>query len=198
MPNKYSHALVVSRYESKGFIASSQSPSAPRRASHSSQYSYSLSTGSSYHVATPPLHDVPGLSCDSSATSTASSLDDVPPRPLHSATSSVVTEIYAPQSPSFPSEALSTLPEADRTPKEQSKEQPLPLPSGEQPPFDDPPQLPPSVSRFSSFHSFSALLNPTPPERRKKRSHNRPRHETPPERIAHPASPTTTTTTSSS
>ncbi|KAL8900288.1 MAG: hypothetical protein Q9207_005764, partial [Kuettlingeria erythrocarpa] len=202
MPNKYSHALVLSRYESKGFITSSRPPPAPRHTSPSSHHSYSLSTGSSNHAATPPLHAVPGLSYDSSATSTASSLDDVPPRPLHSANSSVVTEIYAPQSPSFPPEALNTLPEADHTPKEQpkeqSKEQSLHLPADEQPPFDDPPQLPPSVSPFSSFHTFSALLNPTLRERRKKRSHTRPRHETPSERIAHPASPTATSSSSSS
>ncbi|KAL8930131.1 MAG: hypothetical protein Q9208_000748 [Pyrenodesmia sp. 3 TL-2023] len=186
MPNKYSHALVLSHYESKGFIALPRRPLSPRPVSHIS-HSYRRNNGSSQSAATPPLNAVPGLTCDSSTTSTASSVNDVPLRPLHSAPSSVLTQVYAPQSPSFPADEPSTLPEADLMQKEPS----LPPRLGKQPPLDAPPQPPLSTSRFSSFHYFSALFNPSPPERQKKRS-RRHQHGTPSEQIAHPAPPTVT------
>lgn len=189
MPNKYSHALVLSHYESKGFIDSPRRPPSPRYASHFS-HSYRPNTGSSQSAATPPLSAVPGLTCDSSTTSTASSLKDIPQRSLHSVPSSVVTEVYAPQSPSFPADEPSTVPEADRMQKERSLPSRLP----EQPPLDIPRPPPSSTSRFSSFHYFSAFLNPPPRERHKKRSH-RHHHETPSEQTAHPATPTVTSRT---
>lgn len=169
MPNKYSHAFVLSRYEARGFISPYQSFHSP------DDSEYQLSIPSTDGAASPPLTAVPVLSSDSSTASSNSSLGDPPTRPIHSASSSVVTEIYAPQSPaqSPPSSPIAPFDKAPAIQQEEEEEdfslsspRNEPAPS-EPPPFE--PLRPPS--RFSSYHNFSAFFNPPPaPERRKRPS----------------------------
>ncbi|KAL8648698.1 MAG: hypothetical protein Q9210_004824, partial [Variospora velana] len=111
MPNKYSHALVLSTYESKGLI---DLPPHPSLLHHLLRPPPSSST-SDDAAATPPLSALPGLAAseNSSSASTTSSLDLHPASraklPAHSATSSIVTEIYAPTGSPLPFEARRTV-----------------------------------------------------------------------------------------
>ncbi|KAI4128472.1 MAG: hypothetical protein LQ338_002702 [Usnochroma carphineum] len=172
MPNRYSHALVLSHYEARGFIALPQPSLSPSQSRFKLDWSQSNRDSS----ATPSLNALPALSSDSSTTSTASSLDEVPPRPLHSASSSIVTEIYAPQSPSYPPGASSKDPQ-ERQDEERPPAPPTPDPSKQSPP-ENPPTLPPSVSRFSTFHNLSAFLHASASQRRQKiRSYKRHSHK---------------------
>ncbi|KAL8733316.1 MAG: hypothetical protein Q9166_002140 [cf. Caloplaca sp. 2 TL-2023] len=152
MPNhRYSHALVLSYYETIGFISLPHPPFTPPPASPSSTDFHLRVPSSSNDTHTPSVGAVPALS-DSSTTSTASSLDDPVTRPLHSASSSIVTEIYAPQSQS----ADATSPVFD--PAEDDLPDTLPSP----PAYKNPPQQqsPPPLpkSRYSSFHDLSPFL----------------------------------------
>ncbi|KAI4140220.1 MAG: hypothetical protein L6R39_005894 [Caloplaca ligustica] len=167
MPNRYSHAFVLSRYEAKGFIdLPYPSPSPPSTSQPS--LDYRLSTRSSGAATTPSINAVPGLSSDSSTTSTStvSSLDEVPSRLLQSASSSIVTEIYAPQEPSFEPEAID--PTTEEQPVQQEEPSLLSPPSKQPPAEQSPPR---TTSRYSFIHSFSALLNPPQrPKRHQQRS----------------------------
>ncbi|KAL8829010.1 MAG: hypothetical protein Q9170_006359 [Blastenia crenularia] len=172
MPNKYSHAFVLSCYEARGFISLPHN-SIPSFASSD----YDLSLASTENAATPPLTALPALSSDSSTTSTASSLDDPPAKLQHSATSSIVTEIYAPQdlarSPSIgPASPLPGTPIEEH--QIQEDERSLASPLFNESPLPSP--LPPSKSRFSSAHDFSAFVNPLPPRRRSSRHPNGKHH----------------------
>ncbi|KAI4172269.1 MAG: hypothetical protein LQ343_003704 [Gyalolechia ehrenbergii] len=170
MPNRHSHAFVLSRYEARGFFSlphySNQSPSISE---------YDLSLPDPANPATPSLNAVPALSSDSSTTSTASSLGDPPPEPLHSASSSIITEIYAPKSPAQ-SPPTSPIAEVDEAPARHHDQEDISWfsPISEQPRHDSPP--PPSTSRFSSLHDFSAFLNPLPPPKRHKRHSDKYQH----------------------
>ncbi|KAI4180077.1 MAG: hypothetical protein L6R41_007480, partial [Letrouitia leprolyta] len=165
MPNRYSHAFVLSRYEARGFISPSyESYHSPESSEHG------LSLPSTDGAASPPLTAVPALSSDSSTTSTISSLGEPPAKPLHSASSSIITEVYAPQSPA---QSLSSSPvtQLEKAPARQHKEElneedvSSNLPRSEIPPCEPPRP----ASRFSSFHNFSAFLNPPPPPERRRR-----------------------------
>lgn len=144
MPNKYSHASVLSRYETRGFIAP---PPASFSQSESDLYA---ANGGDDHDA-PSLNAVPALS-DASTTSTASSSGEPPRQPSHSASSSMVTEIYAPQeSPLDPIDTTYTPTEA--IPQESRPA----FPTSKTPP---PPSFPPPPkSRFSSYHDLSPFIS---------------------------------------
>ncbi|KAL8817012.1 MAG: hypothetical protein Q9223_004082, partial [Gallowayella weberi] len=151
MPNRYSHALVLSHYEAQGFITLPHRPVTPLPTSPlCSDFDLHFSS-SSNAAGTPSLHAVPVLS-DTSTTSTASSPHDPAARePLHSASSSIVTEIYAPQSPvivaASPLVAL-----AEDRPQEV-----LPSPPAKQ---LERQQVPGSAkSRFSSSYDLSSFIS---------------------------------------
>ncbi|KAL8987216.1 MAG: hypothetical protein Q9177_003551, partial [Variospora cf. flavescens] len=208
MPNRYSHALVLSTYESKGLIDLPPHPSLHHLSLHPffpSSTSDDATAAAATTTTTPPLNALPGLAAseNSSTTSTTSSLDLHPASrraglpPQHSATSSLVTEIYAPPTGSpLPFEGRTTVIAAEEEdghlielPPPPGKKQlsqgggplsqiasielppPPSPPSSKQPP---PPERPPSkvTSRFSSLHNFSAFLDPLPrAKRHRKRSH---------------------------
>ncbi|KAL8719624.1 MAG: hypothetical protein Q9225_003398 [Loekoesia sp. 1 TL-2023] len=173
MPNKYSHAFVLSSYQAHGFISL---PDQSLPSYNSPQYNPSIS--STENTATPPLTAVPALSSDSSTTSTASSLDDPPTRPQHSAScSSIVTEIYAPQS-----QYIETIDTSEKPPvQQQVKEEPSSHdPSNQEPPPEQPPLPLPSTSRFSSLHNFSPFLNPSQLSKRHKKRSQKQHHNPPP------------------
>ncbi|KAL8681674.1 MAG: hypothetical protein Q9186_002191 [Xanthomendoza sp. 1 TL-2023] len=153
MPNKYSHAFVLSRYEAKGFITLPHPPITPPPASSlCSDFDLHVSSSSSSNtVGTPSLNAVPVLS-DSSTTSTASSLDDPVREPLHSASSSIVTKIYAPQSPVIVTTPPTVVPVEDR-PKEVLPSPP-PEKQLERQPLPEPPK-----SRFSSSYDLSSFIS---------------------------------------
>ncbi|KAL9019318.1 MAG: hypothetical protein Q9185_003396 [Variospora sp. 1 TL-2023] len=203
MPNRYSHALVLSTYESKGLIDLPPNPSLHHLSPHPFLPSSTSDDAAAAAAATttPPLNALPGLAAseNSSTASTTSSLDLHPPSrkaglpPQHSATSSLVTEIYAPPtgSPLLPLEGRPTVIAAEEEDghlielppfppgKKQLSQAGGPLsqiasielppppspPSSKQPP---PPERPPSkaTSRFSSLHNFSAFLDPLPRAKR--------------------------------
>lgn len=144
MPNKYSHASVLSRYETRGFIAP---PPASFSQSESDLYA---ANGGDDHDA-PSLNAVPALS-DASTTSTASSSGEPPRQPSHSASSSIVTEIYAPQDSSLdPIHTTCILTEAIP-----QKARPA-SPTSKTPP---PPSFPPPPkSPFSSYHDLSPFIS---------------------------------------
>ncbi|KAL8711651.1 MAG: hypothetical protein Q9220_004061 [cf. Caloplaca sp. 1 TL-2023] len=151
MPNKYSHASVLSHYESRGYIAPSYQ-AIERRPSSPSSTDYDLYALPSGNTTPSSFNTVPALS-DSATTSTTSSQEEEP-RPnqsLHSASSSIVTEIYAPQSqPSSP------------VPQESSLHEKVADTATQSPILEDLPQSPrqssPPRSRFSAFHDFSPFL----------------------------------------
>ncbi|KAL9582350.1 MAG: hypothetical protein Q9212_003352, partial [Teloschistes hypoglaucus] len=173
MPNRYSHASVLSYYESRGFISypdkghSSPSPSA-------SLVSFDLDEAyDADNAATPPLTAVPPL-CDASTNSTkskASSFENVPAKPLHSASSSIVTEIYAPGTPlqsPFLGPALSTE-IAPKEPKSTIDSKPPDLQLKEEPIFQD--HSHPNL-RYSSAQYFPALYNQPRPSKKQKTAHD--------------------------
>ncbi|KAI4107068.1 MAG: hypothetical protein LQ339_002764 [Xanthoria mediterranea] len=136
MPNKYSHASVLSRYETRGFIALPPDL-------------YAANGGDDQDA--PSLNAVPALS-DASPTSTASSSGEPPRQPSHSASSSIVTEIYAPQDSSLdPIHTTCILTEA--IPQEARPASP----TSKTPP---PPSFPPPPKpRFSSYHDLSPFIS---------------------------------------
>ncbi|CAO1601015.1 MAG: hypothetical protein LQ349_003636 [Xanthoria aureola] len=144
MPNKYSHASVLSCYETRGLIAP---PPAPYSPSESDLYA---ANGGDDHDAPSP-NAVPALS-DASTTSTASSPSEPPRQPSHSASSSIVTEIYAPQE--FSLDPIRTA----YTPTEAIAPEARPAsPTSKTPP---PPSFPPPPkSRFSSYHDLSPFIS---------------------------------------
>ncbi|KAL8861179.1 MAG: hypothetical protein Q9178_002395 [Gyalolechia marmorata] len=152
MPNKYSHAFVLSRYETRGFIT------LPHRLLDPSPTPFSPSEfdlyDSKYSDATdaPSLNAVPALS-DSSTTSTASSLDEPTTQPLHSESSSIITEIYAPKSP-----ALDPISSTIVSIKENPRETLSDPPPDKQILPQSPPPHPPPKSRFSTFHDLSHFI----------------------------------------
>ncbi|KAI4198648.1 MAG: hypothetical protein LQ350_005120 [Teloschistes chrysophthalmus] len=175
MPNRYSHASVLSHYESRGFISypdkgrSSPSPSA-------SLLSFDLDEAyvEADNTATPPLTAVPPLchASTNSTTSPASSFETVPSKPLHSASSSIVTEIYAPGSPVVapiigPTLPTKTAPDASKSfndskpPDRQPREETL---------FQNP-NFQPNL-RYSSAHYFPALCNQPRPSKKQKTAHD--------------------------
>ncbi|KAI4099941.1 MAG: hypothetical protein L6R37_005737, partial [Teloschistes peruensis] len=167
MPNRYSHASVLSYYDSRGFISypdqSRSSPSPP-----ASILSFDLDKAyDADHSATPPLTAVPAL-CDASTNSTNSSFETVPSKPLHSASSSIVTEIYAPGSPVQPPYIESVLP--TRTAPEESKSinhsKPPDVQPEEEPSFQNPYFQ--SNLRYSSAQYFPALCNQSRPLKKQK------------------------------
>ncbi|KAL8991995.1 MAG: hypothetical protein Q9169_007466 [Polycauliona sp. 2 TL-2023] len=164
MPNKYSHALVLSRYETKGFInLPPRAPSPPPSASFSSSNLDVYATNGRNSVDIPSLNAVPTLS-DSSTTSTASTSSEPSKQPSHSASSSIVTEIYAPQALSVESIPTTDLPVKQDPPEVQP---PTPSPIRE-------PSPPPKKSRFSSFHDLSPFISRhSSPARRSKKSSRR-------------------------
>ncbi|KAL8835347.1 MAG: hypothetical protein Q9176_006999 [Flavoplaca citrina] len=165
MPNKYSHALVLSRYETKGFISLQPRPLTPPTASFSpSDFDLYASNGSDGTCA-PSLDAVPALS-DTSTTSTASSNGEPARQPLHSASSSIVTEIYAPQAQSVESITTAYIPPED---KPQEALPAIPSPIRE-------PSPPPPKSRFSSFHDLYPFISrhSSPAQRSKKSSRRHP------------------------
>ncbi|KAL8767041.1 MAG: hypothetical protein Q9209_006335 [Squamulea sp. 1 TL-2023] len=150
MPNKHSHAFVLSRYESRGFITLSQRPSSPPPASFTSSESDLYAPNNSSDTSSPSLNTVPALS-DSSTTSTGSSLHEPARPPSHGTSSSIITEIYAPQSPLIHSEP------SIYNPTEEALEPALPHPPPRKQPQRQPSPQPPT-SRYSSFHDLSTLL----------------------------------------
>ncbi|KAL9010669.1 MAG: hypothetical protein Q9173_004419 [Seirophora scorigena] len=174
MPNKFSHALVLSTYESRGLI---DLPPPQLPSLHPSPPS-EQNRPSSDDAATPPLSALPGLASDSSTASVNSSLDLHPSRPpTHvPSSSSIVTEIHAPQSPPF--EPQTTVAAAE----DHLSELHSPLASKQ-----SPPERPSSkaTSRFPSLHSFSAFLDlpsQVKRHRRRPRQHSR-RRDSPPDHI---------------
>ncbi|KAI4086580.1 MAG: hypothetical protein LQ344_007443 [Seirophora lacunosa] len=174
MPNKFSHALVLSTYESRGLI---DLPPPLLPSLHSSSTS-EQNRPSSDDATTPSLSALPALASDSSTASINSSLDLHPPRlPTHvPSSSSIVTEVYAPQSP--PLEPQTTVAAAD----DHLSELHSPLPSKHSPP-ERPSSQP--TSRFSSWHTFSAFLDlPSHVKRHRRRPRQHSRcQDSPPEHI---------------
>ncbi|KAL9635255.1 MAG: hypothetical protein Q9204_002687 [Flavoplaca sp. TL-2023a] len=161
MPNKYSHAFVLSRYETKGFISLQPRPLTPPTASFSpSDFDLYARNGSDGTCA-PSLDAVPALS-DTSTTSTASSNGEPAQQPSHSASSSIVTEIYAPQVDTVESTTTAYIPPED---KPQEALPAIPSPIRE-------PSPPPPKSRFSSFHDLYPFISrhSSPAQRSKKSS----------------------------
>ncbi|KAL8888726.1 MAG: hypothetical protein Q9192_006130 [Flavoplaca navasiana] len=162
MPNKYSHAFVLSRYETKGFISLQPRPLTPPTASFPpSDFDLYASNGSDGTCA-PSLDAVPALS-DTSTTSTASSNGEpAHKQPSHSASSSIVTEIYAPQAQSVESINTAYIPPEDKL---QEALPAIPPPIRE-------PSPPPPKSRFSSFHDLYPFISrhSSPATRSKKSS----------------------------
>ncbi|KAL9014757.1 MAG: hypothetical protein Q9180_008924, partial [Flavoplaca navasiana] len=161
MPNKYSHAFVLSRYETKGFISLQPRPPTPPTASFSSSDYHLYASHGSDGTCTPSLDAVPALS-DTSTTSTASSNGEPAQQPSHSASSSIVTEIYAPQAQSVESITTAYIPPED---KPQEALPVIPSPIRE-------PSPPPPKSRFSSFHDLYPFISrhSSPAKRSKKSS----------------------------
>ncbi|KAL9587133.1 MAG: hypothetical protein Q9203_003623, partial [Teloschistes exilis] len=183
MPNRYSHASVLAYYESRGFIyypdqnRSSPSPSA-------SILSFDLDeVYDADHAATPPLTAVPAL-CDTSTSSTNSSFETVPSKPPHSASSSIVTEIYAPGSPVQSPISEPALP--TKTAREESKfinhSKPPDRQAEEEPSFQNPYFQ--SNLRYSSAQYFPALCNQPRPSKKQKIVHDD-------QRVCTPTDPTT-------
>ncbi|KAL9592981.1 MAG: hypothetical protein Q9219_007698 [cf. Caloplaca sp. 3 TL-2023] len=176
MPNKYSHAFVLSYYEARGFISYSQSSVFP--SSGPSGYGPSLSNPEDN--VTPPLTAVPVLSSDSSTASTAPSIDEPPAKPQHSASSSIVTEIYAPANPAQSPLVTPEFAADEKTVEDNIKEEILPSPpiSERSFVFRSPPPSPlPPAACFTSAHDFSALVYPPlPPKRQKRHSHKHKNH----------------------
>ncbi|KAL8698204.1 MAG: hypothetical protein Q9201_006702 [Fulgogasparrea decipioides] len=173
MPNRYSHALVLSHYESLGFI-SRPTRSSSRPSSTTSLLSFDLDPPSSSDDSTAPsLTPSPGLS-ESSASSTVSSLDEAPQQQsLHSASSSIVTEIYAPQSPTVGPVQTSNPPVEERD----GQGSPPPSPVVRERATDQPP--PTSTSRFPSASGLSAFLHPRSSTKRKSKSSKKRRSTVP-------------------
>ncbi|KAL8687672.1 MAG: hypothetical protein Q9218_006226 [Villophora microphyllina] len=178
IPNRYSHAFVLSHYESCGFITL---PRQPRSTPSPTASLLSFDPDVSYdadNTTTPPLSAVPALSESStiSTNSTASGLEDIPPRNLYSASSSIVTEIYSPQSPIQSPVIEST------TPGTTTPEAPKPIedirpstPLAKEEPLLQSLYSQPS-SRFSSAHNFSVFFNPLPRPAKPKSNHGQ-RHK---------------------
>lgn len=96
MPNKYSHALVLSHYQSRGLIKFPQTPPSP--------YVAPLPVESRLRVkpkSQEPATDGPP-SVDESRPTPVEPAVTVKPAPLHRPTPSIVTEIYAPERTSTP------------------------------------------------------------------------------------------------
>ncbi|KAL8950944.1 MAG: hypothetical protein Q9183_007493, partial [Haloplaca sp. 2 TL-2023] len=191
MPNRYSHALVLSRYENRGFIslpAQSASPSSPTPSLPVAEYQ-PPSQKTSDENSTPPLTAVPSLIDSPETTSNGSNVDDVPTKPLHSASSSVVTEIYAPQSPdSGPIPGTTTLTEIkipDAAPQ--------PAPPMEEAEVKEA-QPPPTTSRYSTARDFSSFFaRHVVPKHKNKSSRSRRQSTT----IEKPSKPQHTSSTAS-
>ncbi|KAI4267226.1 MAG: hypothetical protein L6R38_008355 [Xanthoria sp. 2 TBL-2021] len=153
MPNRYSHAFVLSRYETKGFITLPPRPLSPPPASLSpSDLEPHAPNGGDDRYA-PSLNAVPALS-DASTTSTASSSVELPRKPSHSASSSIITEIYAPQALSVDSIPTTYVP-AEDDPHDALP--PSLSPTRKTHPRQSSP--PPPKSRFSSFHDLSPFIS---------------------------------------
>ncbi|KAL8668436.1 MAG: hypothetical protein Q9168_006933 [Polycauliona sp. 1 TL-2023] len=167
MPNKYSHAFVLSCYETKGFIDLQPRTPSPPAVSFSSPDLHAYPLNGRNSTEAPSLNAVPALS-DSSTTSTASSSGEPPRQPSHSASSSIVTEIYAPQALS-----LESIPTAYVSPTEDPKEEDHSPTS----PLAREPSPPPKKSRFSSFHDLSPFISRcSSPAKHHKRSPHRRSH----------------------
>ncbi|KAL8903956.1 MAG: hypothetical protein Q9171_007214, partial [Xanthocarpia ochracea] len=150
MPNKYSHAFVLSRYETRGFITLPHRPLDPSPTPFSSSEFDLYDSNCGDATDAPSLDAVPALS-DSSTTSTASSLDEPSTQPLHSESSSIITEIYAPKSP-----ALDPISSTIVSIKENPRETLSDPPSDEQILPQSPHPAP--KSRFSTFHDLSHFI----------------------------------------
>ncbi|KAL8787575.1 MAG: hypothetical protein Q9213_002137 [Squamulea squamosa] len=164
MPNRYSHAFVLSRYESQGFISLPQPPHSPPPASFATSDYDLYAPNNSNDTGSPSLNAVPALS-DSSTASTGSSLNEPARPPSHRTSSSIITEIYAPQSPLIHSEPSIYIP------VEEALVSALP----HEPPHKQPQRQPspqPPRSRYSSFHDLSTLLKrySSPPKSSKRSS----------------------------
>ncbi|KAL8845943.1 MAG: hypothetical protein Q9221_008922 [Calogaya cf. arnoldii] len=187
MPNRYSHAFVLSRYETKGFIT--PRPLSPPAASFapSELALYRPNDGDSSDA--PSLDAVPPLS-DASTTSTASSLGDPPEQPSHSASSSIVTEIYAPQAPS-----INPIPATYAPAEEKPRETQPPASTSKRPPRPSSPQ--PPKSRFSSFHDLSPFISKhsssPKPDKKSSRRHS----HLPSSKSSKPAQPSASSTSRS-
>ncbi|KAL8750508.1 MAG: hypothetical protein Q9199_007022 [Rusavskia elegans] len=152
MPNRYSHAFVLSHYETKGLITLPPRPLSPPPASLSPSdlEPYAPNGGDDRYA--PSLNAVPALS-DASTTSTASSSGELP-KPSHSNSSSIITEIYAPQALSVHSIPTTYVPAEDDP---QDARPPSLSPTRKTPPRQSSP--PPPKSRFSSFHDLSPFIS---------------------------------------
>ena len=155
MPNRYSHANVLSRYETRGFISpptQSVSPSSPTASLPVAEFQ-PPSQKTSDENNTPPLTAVPSLIDSPETTSNGSNVDDVPVKPLHSASSSVVTEIYAPQSPDSGPIRGAITPTEIKIPDAA----PPPAPPIEEPEIQET-QPPPTTSCYSTARDFSSFF----------------------------------------
>ncbi|KAL8913535.1 MAG: hypothetical protein Q9172_007268 [Xanthocarpia lactea] len=150
MPNKYSHAFVLSRYETKGFITLPHRPLDPSPTPFYSSALDLYDSNCSDATDASSLNAVPALS-DSSTTSTASSLDEPTTQPLHSKSSSIITEIYAPKSPTL-DPISSTIVSIKENPRETLSDPPPHEQILPQSPH------PPPKSRFSTFHDLSHFI----------------------------------------
>ncbi|KAL8662169.1 MAG: hypothetical protein Q9202_004925 [Teloschistes flavicans] len=119
-------------------------------------------------TAVPPPYDASIRSVNS----TASSLEYNPPKPLHSASSSILTEIHAPgyaaQSPIIES-AIPTETTAEHA-KSIEHSKPPNLAAGEKPASENPHNQ--RSSRYSSAHKFAALFNLSLPSATNKVAHD--------------------------
>ncbi|KAL8865138.1 MAG: hypothetical protein Q9174_007053, partial [Haloplaca sp. 1 TL-2023] len=155
MPNRYSHALVLNRYETRGFISlptHSERPSSPTPSLPVAEYQ-PPSQKTSDENNTPPLTAVPSLVDSPEPTSNGSNVDDVPSKPLHSASSSIVTEIYAPQSPDIEPIRGTITPTEIKT----SEAAPSPAPPIEESEVKEK-HVPPTTSRYSTARDFSSFF----------------------------------------
>ncbi|KAI4252297.1 MAG: hypothetical protein LQ352_004374 [Teloschistes flavicans] len=198
MPNRYSHASVISHYESRGLISRpARSPSIPS----SSASLLCLDLNDAYdadNMVTRPLTAVPHP-YDASArsiNSTASSLEDNPPKPLHSASSSILTEIHAPgcavQSPIIES-AIPTETTAEYSKSIEHSKSPN-LAAGEKPASEN--LYNQRSSRYSSAPKFAALFNLSLPSTTNKVAHDDRRVRTPQEPMGSTQHPTVPRNTS--
>lgn len=115
MPNKYSHALVLSHYESRGLISfpdrpkprpTNTEPSHSERKRKKKKKAHPSSRAAGVPSSPPgtPLPPLPPSPCPPTTRD-----EDVVPSSSHRSTPSIVTEIYAPDEPSVPSKNPPTL-----------------------------------------------------------------------------------------